>query len=525
MAGENKKHAVQQGGELKELLWSHFNVLNRLLSKGCKMRFNKLLTIIFIFAFVSTDSISQTFQGTMYRQVKNKTQNIPVQFDLVIPDGSGEVHGTYFYRKIGEKIDLTGNFDGQTITLTEKNTKSGKITGIFSLKFGEQLSGTWHKPDGTDTFNVILNWVYTNTDSIKSPDSIDGFWEGVIGKDSVRFFLKNGDEPYGVYYLLSEKLLIGCDFNPSDSTITEIYSDYPVQNVKGGIWKYSYISGDTIRGTIREYLHYNTEYEPGTRFALVRRQHSFCNVFYGSLDSAFVINVEYTTQYNDELSISKISVHNSGLHYSGIRINSPIPNQSKINQLLRTIIPLDGELKDQILQKRKGDCTTPYDYEDYADMEVIDWGNRYLTVMIEQGEFPRYLHFSAVIIDRQKAKIVDPLGWFKDSLKCLAYKSSSEYQNYYMEDKCEEVFRNFFLNLSKAGIVKMQSVETDNRFFVIDDNVIEFDEAIISPSDDGITFHLHKDNSIDEFYKVSISFDDIKKFLSPAGIEALKPEK
>jgi hypothetical protein len=336
----------------------------------------------------------------MSREGKNKKLDLPVQFDLVLPDGSGEVYGSYFYRKIGQQIDLLGTSDGQIISLTESDNKTGKASGIFTLKTsGHHLSGIWIKPESKDTFRVVLNQA--------KPVSIDGFWEGFIGKDSVRFFLSNSNEPYGLYYLLSTKFLIACDFSQSDSTITEIYSDYPEDNLSGGIWKYSYLTGDTMRGTINKYLHYNTEFIPGTPFTLIKKPPSFCDAFYGYIDSAFIIEEEDTTQYEYGKLFSKLSVHNSGLHYNGIKIISPIPNQSKINKLLRTIIPLDGEFKDQVLKKRKGNCAAPSDYEDYSSMEIIDWKERFLTVTIEKGEFPRYLDSSTVIIDLHKAEIVD----------------------------------------------------------------------------------------------------------------------
>lgn len=454
----------------------------------------------------------------MTREGKTKKLVLPVQFDLIIPDGSGEVTGTYFYKKIGQKIDVSGTPDGQTITLSERDNKTGKVAGTFTLEYSdEQLSGIWNKSGSKDTFQVLLNLV--------KPASIDGFWDGFIGKNRVRFFLySNQDEQYGVYYLLSDKFLTGCEISQTDSTITEIYSDYPEKNLRGGVWKYSYVTADTMKGTIAEDLHYNTENEPGAPFTLVKHSPSFCDDFYGCIDSAFIIKEEDTIDYSYKKLYAKLTVHNSGLHYYGIKIVSPIPKQSKINQLLRTVIPFDGELKDEVLKKRKGDCISPTDYEDYANLEIIDWGERYLTVMIEAGEFPRYLNFRAVIIDLNTAEIVEPSAWFKDSLECLTYKTSVGNEGNFDEVNCEEVCRNFFIKLSKTGTVKLQSVKDDNRLFIIDNEKISFYQTIISPSDEGISFHLSKVDSNDEFVSVTINYNDIVKYLTPAGMKALKPK-
>lgn len=481
------------------------------------MFLHKPISIIFIIAFLYASSFSLTFQGSMRRELKNKKLELPVQFDLVIAEGSGEVKGSYFYRKIGQRIELSGTYNGKILSLTERDNQTGKISGIFTMEFSEgQLSGIWNKADGKDTFLVILNQA--------EPVSIDGFWDGVIGKEKVRFFLNKPDNPYGLYYLLSEKFLITCEYSQSDSAIIEFYSDYPVKDEKGGIWKYSYLTEDTMRGTIKENLHYNSEYEPGTPFILIKRLPSFCNDFYGTIDSAFIIKIEDTTDYGVGKLFSKIVVHNSGLHYNGIQICSPIPNQSKINRLLRTIIPLDGESKAQVLKKRKGNCAAPSDYDDYAAMNIIDWGERYLTVMIEQGEFPRYLNFSTITIDLQKTEIVDPSGWFNDSMKCLAYKGSVKYSDNFNGDNCEEVCQNFFAKLYKTGKINLQIDKDDHSKFVFDNEVISLYITLFSPSEDGVNFNLYKTNSYNDFIQVPIEFDDIKEFLTAEGIKALKPK-
>jgi hypothetical protein len=473
----------------------------------------KLFTTIFLIAIASTTTSSQTFQGTMTRESKTKKLELPVQFDLVIPDGSGKVTGTYFYRKIGQKIDLAGTTDGQTVSLSERDGKTGNIAGTFILEYSdEQLSGVWNKSGSKDTFQVLLN--------LDKPVSIDGFWEGFVGKDKVRFFLTSyQDEQYGLYYLSSEKFLINCEFNLSDSTITEIYSDYPEKNVSGGIWKYSYVTNDTMRGTITEYLHYNTEYKPGTPFTLVKRPTSFCDNFYSGIDSGFVITIEDTTDWADQKQYSKISVHNSGLNYGGVKIVSPIPKQVKVNQLLQTIIPLNGEPKIEVLKQRKGNCALPSDYEDYADVKIIDWGNRYLTVMIETGEFPRYLKYKNVIIDLDKAEEVDPSVWFKDSVKFLAGSEewSDNSENYWDED-----LQKFFIKLSKDGKIDLKSVNEDDKLFIINNKKVNFYSPIISPSEEGINVQLRKVDSEDEFVTITLNYNDIAKYLTPAGVKELK---
>lgn len=214
------------------------------------------------------------------------------------------------------------------------------------------------------------------------------------------------------------------------------------------------------------------------------------------------IITEDTTEYEHNKLFTKLTAYNSGLHYYGINIVSPIKNKSKINQILQTIIPLDGELKNQVFEKRRRNCIKPSNFDDEASMSIIEWGERFLTVMIAMGDL-RYRDYRSVIIDLYKEVVVDPKGWFKDSLQCLTYKSAGEtYNDYFVEDGCERVFQTFFTRLSKAGKVRLRIDERSGSCF-IDDEEVSFYQALISPSDEGINFHIVKANAYGEYLKRS----------------------
>ena len=72
----------------------------------------------------------------------------------------GELHGTYFYKSIGEDIQVQGIRDEKgNLTITEFD-KNGIKTGLFTGTWdGKNFSGLWTEPDGTKSMPFLL----TNT--------------------------------------------------------------------------------------------------------------------------------------------------------------------------------------------------------------------------------------------------------------------------------------------------------------------------------------------------------------------------
>lgn len=99
-----------------------------------------------------------SFEGSMYAVKDGVQKDYFIWADLALPAGPGAVTGTYFYKKIGRAINLTGTSDGKTVSLTESDKKSNAVTGIFTLTLSsDSLYGTWNKPDGKDTLQVVLH--------------------------------------------------------------------------------------------------------------------------------------------------------------------------------------------------------------------------------------------------------------------------------------------------------------------------------------------------------------------------------
>lgn len=89
---------------------------------------------------------------------------LPVWFDLRLPEIGGKVAGTYLYIKHGMDIPVSGDKKGDSLSLEE--TSGGKVTGIFDLKrLGgdgedeERWVGTWNKPGKRKSLPVFLRRV------------------------------------------------------------------------------------------------------------------------------------------------------------------------------------------------------------------------------------------------------------------------------------------------------------------------------------------------------------------------------
>jgi hypothetical protein len=72
----------------------------------------------------------------------------------LVRDGNN-LHGTYFYQKVGTKIDLRGTIDSGNNVVLEEFDANGKQTGVFKgvWKTGDngliEIAGNWSKPNST----------------------------------------------------------------------------------------------------------------------------------------------------------------------------------------------------------------------------------------------------------------------------------------------------------------------------------------------------------------------------------------
>ncbi len=110
-----------------------------------------MIAVIAIVAIVlfSSEARSQSYEGDIDSQY-------PVWFDLTIPSSDGPVKGTYFYKKYGVDLRLSGIIKGTTLSLKELG-QNEKVTGMIDcLIKDDSVVGTWKKPGGHSGLRLQL---------------------------------------------------------------------------------------------------------------------------------------------------------------------------------------------------------------------------------------------------------------------------------------------------------------------------------------------------------------------------------
>ena len=104
---------------------------------------------------------SQSYEGYI-------GDNIPVWLEIT-QSTSDNLTGSYFYKKIGGSIVLSGLSKGNKIILNEKN-KTGEVSGMFEcVRFSDSLIGTWKN---TKTNKLLQVKLYTVEPSFKTYSKI-----------------------------------------------------------------------------------------------------------------------------------------------------------------------------------------------------------------------------------------------------------------------------------------------------------------------------------------------------------------
>ncbi|MCX6286894.1 MAG: hypothetical protein NTY96_07255 [Bacteroidetes bacterium] len=176
-------------------------------------------------------SLAQSYEGYI-------AGNLPVWADLNIPPTDGSVSGTYFYKKDGGSIPLTGSVKGKQIILNEMN-KDGACTGIFTcVNFTDSITGTWNKPDNTKMSSVRLykTDVFFKTYA-KIPDAGKLMLSGGRSlNDELKEYTNEGSKKPKLVYLFAEKNILSTSFEweymgPYLSTGT-VYHTFDLSNNK-----------------------------------------------------------------------------------------------------------------------------------------------------------------------------------------------------------------------------------------------------------------------------------------------------
>ena len=93
--------------------------------------------------------------------VKTFEGEISKKFDIImkLTSDNGIVSGTYYYKKVGENIQLKGELKSNGELQLNEFDNNGNQTGIFKGKIIEnsKIEGKWSKPNGDNemTFKLI----------------------------------------------------------------------------------------------------------------------------------------------------------------------------------------------------------------------------------------------------------------------------------------------------------------------------------------------------------------------------------
>jgi hypothetical protein len=110
----------------------------------------KFFLLLFFIIYMLVPKISaQSFEGYI-------SDTLPVWFEFNEPSKDGDVIGTYFYKTIGEAINISGKIKENNLTLNETD-KNGKLTGIFNCNLkGDSIIGNWNRPNSNKFYSVRL---------------------------------------------------------------------------------------------------------------------------------------------------------------------------------------------------------------------------------------------------------------------------------------------------------------------------------------------------------------------------------
>jgi hypothetical protein len=172
---------------------------------------NKALLIIF-FALIGYSNMvkSQSYEGYIHI-----ADNLPVWFDLSAGTTAESLSGSYFYKKTGIGISISGSMQGNNIILNEL-AKDGLITGIFTcVNFNDSITGNWSKPNSSKLLPVKL---YKVNPSFKSCAIIPGsdkliLTQGNTLNDELKEYADEAGKKPKVCYNFAEKCIVSIYFN------------------------------------------------------------------------------------------------------------------------------------------------------------------------------------------------------------------------------------------------------------------------------------------------------------------------
>jgi len=170
---------------------------------------NKILLLAFFLVIGYPDIVkSQSYEGYI-------ADNMPVWFNLSAGTSDSSLTGSYFYKKNGDTISISGSMNGNHIILNEKN-RDGLITGIFTcVNFKDSITGNWRKPNSNKLLSVKL---YKVNLSFKTCAKIPGadkliLTQGNTLADELKEYADDAGKKPKVCYNFAEKCIVSTYFD------------------------------------------------------------------------------------------------------------------------------------------------------------------------------------------------------------------------------------------------------------------------------------------------------------------------
>ncbi len=170
---------------------------------------NKTLLLAFFLVIGYPELLkSQSYEGYI-------SDNMPVWFNLSAGTTDSSLVGSYFYKKNGDTISISGSMNGSHVLMNEKN-RDGLITGIFTCEnFKDSMTGNWRKPNSNKLLSVKL---YKVNPSFKTCAKIPGadkliLTQGNTLADELKEYADDAGKKPKVGYNFAEKCIVSLYFD------------------------------------------------------------------------------------------------------------------------------------------------------------------------------------------------------------------------------------------------------------------------------------------------------------------------
>jgi hypothetical protein len=166
----------------------------------------------FVLAFFAVIGFSGLLKSQSYEGYI--AENLPVWFELRAGTNDTSLTATYFYKKSGDSISISGSMRGKNVFLNEKN-KDGLVTGVFTcVNFGDSITGNWRKPNSDKKLSVKLYKVDQSCKSCARIPAADRLLlvQGKTLNDELKDYAGESGKTPKLRYTFAEKCIVSTYF-------------------------------------------------------------------------------------------------------------------------------------------------------------------------------------------------------------------------------------------------------------------------------------------------------------------------